>query len=205
MCGTIICRSTSSASCTSRSGRILFGVVLTSALDIFICALGGWLADRIGAYRMFFCLTAVTALVSYPLFAYVLAAPASPGCSRLSSSPSPCSACSPAWRRACSPRSSGLGAVHRHGHLLQYRGHRFGGFSPLTITWMIHATGSDLVPGLLPDPPRFSPLAVVGGARTGIRRRAALHMSTAPGSISGCAPLHGPARNRRIPRRPTMR
>src|SRR6201996_8804779 len=53
----------------------LFGVAVTSTLGIFMCAFGGWLADRYGGYRTFFLFTTIFALISYPFFAYVLAEP----------------------------------------------------------------------------------------------------------------------------------
>ncbi|HVE21212.1 MAG TPA: MFS transporter [Acidocella sp.] len=159
----------------------LFGVVLTSALDIFICMLGGWLADRVGAYRMFFCLTAVTALVSYPLFAYVLAGPSF---TRLLEAQLVAltlfgllAGLAPGMLASLFPvsvRSTGMAISYNVVVTI------FGGFSPLTITWMIHATGSDLIPALYLIAAAFLSLAVVGGTRAGVRRRAALHVSTAP-------------------------
>jgi MFS family permease len=53
----------------------LLGVAVTSVIGIGTCVLGGWLADQYGPYQMFFLFTAITALISYPFFAYVLAAP----------------------------------------------------------------------------------------------------------------------------------
>jgi MHS family proline/betaine transporter-like MFS transporter len=63
----------------------LLGVAVTSAIGIGTCVLGGWLADKYGPYRMFFLFTAISALISYPFFAYVLAAPGFGRCSWRSS------------------------------------------------------------------------------------------------------------------------
>jgi MFS transporter, MHS family, proline/betaine transporter len=46
---------------TRAAGRVfrqgLLGVAMTSAIGIFTCVLGGWLADQYGPYRMFFLFT----------------------------------------------------------------------------------------------------------------------------------------------------
>jgi MFS transporter, MHS family, proline/betaine transporter len=160
----------------------LCGVALTSALDIFVCMLGGWLADRIGAYRMFFCLTVATALVSYPLFAYVLAAPSF---TRLLAAQFVAltlfgllTGLAPGMLASLFPvgvRSTGMAISYNVPVTV------FGGFAPLTMTWAIHATGSDLVPGVYLICAALLSILVVGGTQTSIRRRAAFRMSTASG------------------------
>jgi MFS transporter, MHS family, proline/betaine transporter len=160
----------------------LFGVMLTSAIDIFVCVLGGWLADRVGAYRMFFCLTAVTALVSYPLFAYVLAAPSF---TRLLEAQLVAltlygllTSLAPGMLASLFPvevRSTGMAISYNVVVTV------FGGFSPLTITWMIHTTKSDLVPAFYLIAAAFLSLVVVGSTQTSLRRKAEFHVSTAPG------------------------
>ena len=160
----------------------LFGVVLTSALDIFVCMLGGWLADRIGAYRMFFCLTMLTALVSYPLFAYVLAAPSF---TRLLEAQLVAltlfgllTGLAPGMLASLFPvevRSTGMAISYNIPVTV------FGGFAPLTMTWMIHATNSDLVPAIYLICAAILSIVVVGSTQASIRRGVAFRMSTASG------------------------
>jgi MFS transporter, MHS family, proline/betaine transporter len=160
----------------------LFGVMLTSAIDIFVCVLGGWLGDRVGAYRMFFFLTVVTALVSYPLFAYVLAAPSF---TRLLEAQlvaltlyGLASGVGPGMLASLFPvevRSTGMAISYNVPVTI------FGGFSPLTITWMIHVSKSDLVPAFYLIAAGILSIAVVGSSQASLRRRAAFRVLTAPG------------------------
>jgi MFS family permease len=160
----------------------LFGVVLTSALDIFICILGGWLADRIGAYRMFFWLTAVTAMVSYPLFAYVLAAPSF---TRLLEAQLVAltlfgllTGLAPGMLASLFPvqvRSTGMAISYNLVVTV------FGGFAPLTVTWMIHATKSDFVPAFYLIFTALLSILVVGSTQASVRRRAAFGLPAASG------------------------
>jgi MFS family permease len=152
----------------------LFGVVLTSALDIFVCMLGGWLADRIGAYRMFFFLTVLMALLSYPLFAYVLAAPSF---TRLLEAQIVALTLmgllvgpAPGMLAALFPvevRSTGMAISYNVAVTV------FGGSAPLTLTWMIHATNSNLVPAFYVIAAGMLSIAVVGSTLARIRGRKA--------------------------------
>ena len=125
----------------------LFGVAVTSALGIFACVFGGWLADRYGGYRTFFLFTTISALISYPFFAYVLA---EPSFGRLflaqfvvlmvfgllqGSGPGLLAGLFPV-----EVRSTGMAIAYNVGVTV------FGGFAPLTVTWLIDTTGSKLVP-----------------------------------------------------------
>ena len=160
----------------------LFGTALTSALDIFVCMLGGWLADRIGAYKMFFVLTAVTAAISYPLFAYVLAAPSF---TRLLEAQlialtvfGLLIALTPGMLASLFPvevRSTGM-AISYNVVVTA-----FGGFAPLTVTWMIHATGSDLVPAFYLIGAGLLSILVVGSTQASLRRRVAFRISAVSG------------------------
>ena len=121
----------------------LAGVLITSGIDIFVNMLGGWLADRIGAYRMFFAITALAAITSYPLFHYVIAAPSFARLLEvqlvaltllgLMTGPAPGML---ADLFPVQVRSTGMAISYNLTVTV------FGGFAPLTITWMIHMTGN---------------------------------------------------------------
>jgi MHS family proline/betaine transporter-like MFS transporter len=153
----------------------LLGVAVTSALGIGTCVLGGWLADVYGPYRMFFLFTAISALISYPMFAYVLAAP---GFGRLflaqlvvltvfgllqGSGPGLLAGLFPV-----SVRSTGMAIAYNVGVTV------FGGFAPLTVTWLIATTGSKLVPAFYIVAAGVLSIVVVGSTLGGVRRRAAM-------------------------------
>jgi MHS family proline/betaine transporter-like MFS transporter len=153
----------------------LLGVAVTSAIGIGTCVLGGWLADTYGPYKMFFLFTAVSALISYPMFAYVLAAP---GFGRLfaaqltvltvfgllqGSGPGLLAGLFPV-----SVRSTGLAISYNVGVTV------FGGFAPLTVTWLIATTGNKLMPAFYIIAAAVLSIVVVGSALSGMRRRAAM-------------------------------
>jgi MFS transporter, MHS family, proline/betaine transporter len=152
----------------------LLGVAVTSAIGIFTCVAGGWLADVYGPYRMFFLFTAISALISYPMFAYVLAAP---GFGRLflaqlvvltvfgllqGSGPGLLAGLFPV-----SVRSTGMAIAYNVGVTV------FGGFAPLTVTWLIATTGSKLMPAFYIIAAAVLSIVVVGSTLSGVRRRAA--------------------------------
>jgi MHS family proline/betaine transporter-like MFS transporter len=151
----------------------LLGVAITSAIGIFTCVLGGWLADQYGPYRMFFLFTAISALISYPFLAYVLAAP---GFGRLflaqfavltvfgllqGSGPGMLAGLFPV-----EVRSTGMAIAYNVGVTV------FGGFAPLTVTWLIAATGSKLVPAYYIIAAAVLSIVVVGSTLGGVRRAA---------------------------------
>jgi MFS transporter, MHS family, proline/betaine transporter len=153
----------------------LLGVAVTSAIGIGTCVLGGWLADVYGPYRMFFLFTAISALISYPMFAYVLAAP---GFGRLflaqlvvltvfgllqGSGPGLLAGLFPV-----SVRSTGMAIAYNVGVTV------FGGFAPLTVTWLIATTGSKLMPAFYIIAAGVLSIVVVGSTLSGVRRRAAM-------------------------------
>jgi MFS transporter, MHS family, proline/betaine transporter len=153
----------------------LFGVAVTSALGIGTCVFGGWLADTYGPYRMFFLFTVISALISYPMFAYVLAAP---GFDRLflaqfvvltvfgllqGSAPGLLAGLFPV-----AVRSTGMAISYNVGVTV------FGGFAPLTVTWLIAITGSKLMPAYYIIAAAALSISVVGATLNGVRRRAAM-------------------------------
>ncbi len=153
----------------------LAGVFITSGLDIFVCMLGGWLADRIGPYKLFFALTLITAAVSHPLFAYVIAAPSFArllevqlvALTLLGLLTGP----APGMLAALFPvqvRSTGMAMAYNLAVTV------FGGFAPLTITWMIHASHSNIAPAYYLICASILSIVVVGGSIAGIRRRIAV-------------------------------
>jgi MHS family proline/betaine transporter-like MFS transporter len=157
----------------------LLGVAVTSAIGIGTCVLGGWLADQYGPYRMFFLFTAISALISYPFFAYVLAAP---GFGRLflaqfavltvfgllqGSGPGMLAGLFPV-----EVRSTGMAIAYNVGVTV------FGGFAPLTVTWLIATTGSKLVPAYYIIAAGVLSIVVVGSTLNGVRRAQRLRPAT---------------------------
>jgi MFS transporter, MHS family, proline/betaine transporter len=151
----------------------LLGVAVTSAIGIGTCVLGGWLADKYGPYRMFFLFTAISALISYPFFAYVLAAP---GFGRLFlaqfvvlsvfgllQGPNPGML---AGLFPVEVRSTGMAISYNVGVTV------FGGFAPLTVTWLIAETGSKLVPAYYIIAAALLSIVVVGSTLAAVRRAA---------------------------------
>jgi MHS family proline/betaine transporter-like MFS transporter len=153
----------------------LLGVAVTSAIGIGTCVLGGWLADVYGPYRMFFLFTAISALISYPMFAYVLAAP---GFGRLflaqfvvltvfgllqGSGPGLLAGLFPV-----EVRSTGMAISYNVGVTV------FGGFAPLTVTWLIAMTDNKLVPAFYIIAAAVLSIVVVGSTLGGVRRAAAI-------------------------------
>jgi MHS family proline/betaine transporter-like MFS transporter len=158
----------------------LLGVLVTSAIGVGTCVLGGWLADKYGPYRMFFLFTAISALISYPFFRYVLAAP---GFGRLFlaqfvvltvfgllQGPGPGML---AGLFPVEVRSTGMAIAYNVGVTV------FGGFAPLTVTWLIAATGSKLVPAYYIIAAAVLSIVVVGSTLNGVRQAAGKRSSGA--------------------------
>lgn len=154
----------------------LLGVMVTSGIDIVVCVLGGMLADRYGAWRMFFLFTAISALISYPFFAYVLAAPSF---ERLfiaqlvvltvmgllqGSGPGLYASMFPA-----AVRSTGMAISYNLSVTI------FGGFSPLTVTWLIAMTGNAMMPAYYIIAAGVLSLVVVGSTAGRVRRLVPAH------------------------------
>ncbi|PHP85803.1 MFS transporter [Burkholderia sp. AU18528] len=125
----------------------LFGTAISGLIGIVGYPLAGMLADRLGAYRLFFPVTIVWVCAAYPLFAWVLAAP-SP--ERVFSAQiiatvvlSVMSGAHPGMLTQLFPtamRSTGVALSYNVAVTL------FGGLAPLTVSTLIDVTGSRIVP-----------------------------------------------------------
>ena len=151
----------------------LFGVTVTSALGIGACVFGGYLADVYGAYRTFFLFTAISAVISYPMLAYVLA---EPSFERLfiaqfvvlmvfgllqGSGPGLLAGLFPV-----SVRSTGMAISYNVGVTV------FGGFAPLTVTSLIAATGNKLMPAFYIITAAILSMVTVASTLNRVRQRA---------------------------------
>jgi MFS family permease len=153
----------------------LLTVCITSAIGIGTCVVGGWLADNYGPYRMFFLFTAISAVISYPFLAHVLAAPSF---GRLflaqfvvltvfgllqGSGPGLLAGLFPV-----EVRSTGMAISYNLSVTI------FGGFAPLTVTTLIATTGNKMMPAFYIIAAATLSIVVVGATLSAARRRAAL-------------------------------
>ena len=150
----------------------LFGTAVSGLVSIVGYPLAGKLADRIGAYRLFFPVTIVWVVIAYPLFAWVLASP-TPGrvfaaqmvatvVLSLMSGPHP-GMLTQLFPTAT--RSTGVALSYNIAVTL------FGGLAPLTVSTLITVTGSNIVPAYYLIFAGFVSLALVGLTRSGQRLR----------------------------------
>lgn len=125
----------------------LFGNSVSGVIAIFGYPLVGKLADRVGAFRLFFPVTIIFAFATYPLYVFVIA---SPSIERLfiaqmitSLFLTMMSGAHPGMLTSLFPP-----AVRATGVAISYNiaVTFFGGLSPLIVTWLSDKTGSDLVP-----------------------------------------------------------
>ncbi len=148
----------------------LFGTAISGLISIIGYPLAGKLADRVGAYRLFFPVTVVWILIAYPLFAWVLASP-TPG--RVFSAQmvatvvlSLMSGPHPGMLTQLFPtatRSTGVALSYNIAVTL------FGGLAPLTVSSLISFTGSSIVPAYYLIFAGFVSLGLVGFSRSGQR------------------------------------
>jgi len=125
----------------------LFGIFICGLLLCVLCPLAGWLADRFGSRRIFCIGTLIFSTVSWPLLAWVVAAP---DLTRLlvAQISVACVVCliwgpMPGMMASLFPtgtRSTGMAVSYNLGVLL------FGGLAPLTLAVLIEKTGSPLMP-----------------------------------------------------------
>jgi MHS family proline/betaine transporter-like MFS transporter len=150
----------------------LFGTAVSGLVSIVGYPLAGKLADRIGAYRLFFPVTIVWVVIAYPLFAWVLASP-TPGrvfaaqmvatvVLSLMSGPHP-GMLTQLFPTAT--RSTGVALSYNIAVTL------FGGLAPLTVSTLITVTGSNIVPAYYLIFAGFVSLGLVGLTRSGQRLR----------------------------------
>ncbi|HEX3993243.1 MAG TPA: MFS transporter [Acetobacteraceae bacterium] len=151
----------------------LMGVLAGSVIGIAACVLGGRLGDRFGPYRMFFIFTVISALLSYPLFLYVLAAPS---LARLievqllaltvlallhGSTPGMLAGLFPV-----EVRTTGMAITYNLSVTV------FGGFAPLTVSWLIAETGNKTMPAFYLMTAAALSLLMVGSTIATVQRRA---------------------------------
>lgn len=148
----------------------LFGTAVSGLVSIVGYPLAGKLADKIGAYRLFFPVTIVGIVIAYPLFAWVLASP-TPGrvfaaqmvasiLLSLMSGPHP-GMLTQLFPTAS--RSTGVALSYNIAVTL------FGGLAPLTVSSLIAYTGSRIVPAYYLIFAGFVSLALVSLSRSGQR------------------------------------
>jgi MFS family permease len=145
---------------------VLLGVGLCGLMDIGLFALAGWLADRVGGYRVFFTALVLFGLVSWPLFRFVDASPTHTHLliAQLTANVlmSFMSGPTPAMIARLFPtrvRTTGMAIAYNVAVTV------FGGLSPLTVTWLIGATGSQMVPAYYLVAAALLSLAMVLGTR----------------------------------------
>jgi nitrate/nitrite transporter NarK len=153
----------------------LLGVAVTSAIGVVMCVVGGLLADRYGAFRMFFLFTVISAIISYPFFAFVLTAPSF---ERLFVAQfvvllvfGLLQGSGPGLHAGLFPtavRSTGMAIAYNVAVTV------FGGFSPLTVTWLIASTGNKIMPAFYIIGAALISIVVVGATMGNVRRRMAL-------------------------------
>lgn len=125
----------------------LFDAAICGAINIFTTALSGKLADHIGPYRIFFPLIALSGLLAYPLFAFVVAAPSWPhlflvqliatmlGSAAAGPIPGLIASLFPT-----AVRSTGMAISYNVSVTL------FGGLAPFTVAWLTRLSGSPFIP-----------------------------------------------------------
>ncbi|WP_133645452.1 MFS transporter [Paraburkholderia flava] len=146
----------------------LFGTFIAASLNVVLFPFSGKLADRFGAYRLFYPFVIAWALCTLPLFWFIVSAPS---IGRLLAAqivaslfqaaiagphPGMLSALFPA--RA---RTTGVAISYNLAVTL------FGGLAPLTVTLLTQATGSSFVPAFYVIAAALISLALVRFTRTG--------------------------------------
>ena len=146
----------------------LLGTAVSGLISIIAYPLAGKLADRVGAWRVFFPVVVLWALIAYPLFAWVVAQPTP---ERLFTAQmiatlvlSIMSGPHPGMLTQLFPtstRSTGVALSYNIAVTL------FGGLAPLIVTTLISFTGSNLVPAYFLIFAAIVSLLMVGLSRSG--------------------------------------
>jgi len=150
----------------------LMGTAVSGLISIVGYPLAGKLADRVGAFRLFFPVTIVWVVIAYPLFAWVLASP-TPGrvfAAQMVASVvlSLMSGPHPGMLTQLFPtatRSTGVALSYNIAVTV------FGGLAPLTVSTLITLTGSNIVPAYYLIFAGVVSLVLVGLTRSGQRLR----------------------------------
>ena len=125
----------------------LLGASVGGLISVVLYPFIGWLADRIGPYPIFFCSVILGGALVYPLFSYVIAAPAAERlfvaqvlmlvvhAFMIGPAPGLLARLFPVG-----VRSTGMSLSYNIAVTL------FGGLAPVTVTWLIRLAGSSMVP-----------------------------------------------------------
>jgi MFS family permease len=141
----------------------LGGASITGLVAIVAYPISGWIADRLGAFRMFFPVVSAFALAAWPLYAYVAAAPS---VARLITAQivatlflSLMSGPHPGMLAALFPtgtRSTGIALSYNIAVTL------FGGLAPVTVTWLIAVSHDAMMPAYFQIMAALLSLGLVG-------------------------------------------
>jgi MFS family permease len=150
----------------------LFGTAMSGLVSIIGYPIAGKLADRFGAYRLFFPVAITWIVIAYPLFLWVLASPTpervftaqmvATVVLSLMSGPHP-GMLTQLFPTAV--RSTGVALSYNIAVTL------FGGLAPLTVSTLINYTGSNFVPAYYLIFAGIVSLVLVGMTRSGRRLR----------------------------------
>lgn len=125
----------------------LFGTFVSGVVTLFLYPVAGRLADRFGAYRLFYPVVIAWIVCAYPLFQYVVSAPSE---GRLFAAQmvatvflAAMSGPHPGMLATLFPvRSRSAGVALSYNIAVTV----FGGMAPMTVTGLTHVTGSSLTP-----------------------------------------------------------
>jgi MFS transporter, MHS family, proline/betaine transporter len=158
----------------------LLGATVGGIISVFLYPVIGRLADRSGPYRIFFGSVIAGGLLVYPVFEFVVGAPSAERlfvaqvlmltihAFMIGTAPGLLAALFPTQ-----VRSTGMSLSYNVAVTL------FGGFAPVTVTWLIHQTGSSLTPAFYLLGVTVFSLVVVSGTLRAVRSAAPLPMPLA--------------------------
>jgi len=162
---------------TALGGTALAGLIATATYP-----LSGWLADRVGPFRLFFPVVTIFALSAWPLYHYVVAAPS---VERLYACQAAAalflglmSGAHPGMLAALFPtesRSTGIALSYNIAVLL------FGGLAPMIVTGLIAVSGDQMMPAYFQICVACLSLALVGGTAGAWRGIGPYHQAEIPG------------------------